>query len=320
MPPDRYEIKAPARLHFGFMDLHGGMGRRFGSIGMALSSPQIHLQATASPHLEVTGEGHEKAQTITEILCRQANANVAIEIKQTISEHQGLGSGTQMALAIGHAIANIHNTGWNSIDIARLSNRGQRSGIGIGAFDRGGFLVDGGKSKDEGIPLITSCLKVPEEWRVILITNTNHDKGLYGAQEKMAFKQLPEFAEKCAAYLSRLVIMGMMPAVMENNFDAFATALTRFQDRIGDYFSAFQEERYASVPLRKILEFLRQRGIQGIGQSSWGPTGFVFRPNQKTAEDLVTQIQAEFSSEFTVKLSIVQANNSGAHIKTSNKP
>ena len=32
----RVTVKAPARLHFGFIDLDGSMGRMFGSIGVAI--------------------------------------------------------------------------------------------------------------------------------------------------------------------------------------------------------------------------------------------------------------------------------------------
>ncbi len=42
---------APARLHLGFLDLNGGLGRRFGSLGLA--PPQ---QAGASHRRSVPNE------------------------------------------------------------------------------------------------------------------------------------------------------------------------------------------------------------------------------------------------------------------------
>ncbi|TXM89098.1 GHMP kinase, partial [Methylobacterium sp. WL122] len=48
-------VHAPARLHFGFLDLHGGLGRRFGSIGLAIDAPAVRLTATAAETLSVTG-------------------------------------------------------------------------------------------------------------------------------------------------------------------------------------------------------------------------------------------------------------------------
>ena len=37
------EVTAPARLHLGFLDLNGGLGRRFGSIGLAVDQPATRL-------------------------------------------------------------------------------------------------------------------------------------------------------------------------------------------------------------------------------------------------------------------------------------
>jgi hypothetical protein len=34
--PDGLALWAPARLHMGFLDLDGGLGRRFGSLGFTL--------------------------------------------------------------------------------------------------------------------------------------------------------------------------------------------------------------------------------------------------------------------------------------------
>src|SRR5207302_1710641 len=39
----RIEVHAPARLHLGFLDLEGGLGRRFGSIGLALDGIATHI-------------------------------------------------------------------------------------------------------------------------------------------------------------------------------------------------------------------------------------------------------------------------------------
>ena len=35
--PVKVTVAVPARLHLGFLDLDGGLGRRFGSIGVAIS-------------------------------------------------------------------------------------------------------------------------------------------------------------------------------------------------------------------------------------------------------------------------------------------
>ncbi len=38
--PGAVRVIAPARLHLGFLDLNGGLGRLFGSIGLAIDTPR----------------------------------------------------------------------------------------------------------------------------------------------------------------------------------------------------------------------------------------------------------------------------------------
>ena len=37
-------VAVAARLHLGFLDLNGGLGRRFGSLGLALDAPETVLE------------------------------------------------------------------------------------------------------------------------------------------------------------------------------------------------------------------------------------------------------------------------------------
>ena len=54
-------IKAPARLHFGFVDLNGSTGRRFGSLGMAIDGFDTCLQVSRSRFVKATGVDRERA-------------------------------------------------------------------------------------------------------------------------------------------------------------------------------------------------------------------------------------------------------------------
>src|SRR2546430_5201863 len=42
-------VEAPARLHFGVLDLRGDLGRRFGGIGAAGSAPALLVEAPPGP-------------------------------------------------------------------------------------------------------------------------------------------------------------------------------------------------------------------------------------------------------------------------------
>ena len=42
-------VAVGARLHLGFLDLNGGLGRRFGSLGLALDGPETVLELSRAP-------------------------------------------------------------------------------------------------------------------------------------------------------------------------------------------------------------------------------------------------------------------------------
>jgi hypothetical protein len=53
--PVAITVKVPARLHLGFLDLNGGLGRRFGGIGLAVSDLGTSLTIQRTKFSEVTG-------------------------------------------------------------------------------------------------------------------------------------------------------------------------------------------------------------------------------------------------------------------------
>ena len=91
-------------------------------------------------------------------------------VERAIPAHAGLGSGTQLGLAVGLGLARLLGRHETAADLATLLDRGARSGIGVGAFTRGGFLVDGGKATDDAAPPpVIARLAFPAPWRLLLI-------------------------------------------------------------------------------------------------------------------------------------------------------
>ena len=299
--------------------MHGGIGRRFGSLGVALAEPAFEIQASLSDTFEVEGEGSGQVRRFAERLFKTQGVKPfgRLKILHAVPRHQGLGSGTQMALSVGHALAGLQNQQSDSRMIASLTGRGRRSGIGIGAFDRGGFLVDGGKSgPDAPPPVITARLEFPEVWRIVLVT-VKDAQGVHGKNEQAFFEDAPFFSGECAGFLSRLLVMGILPALAAGDFTSFADTLTQLQDKIGDYFSGAQQNRYADPRVRRVLEYFRKSGISGTGQSSWGPTGFVVVAGIREAEQLQDLMTREFPEDFGVQLQPAAADNHGAVISTA---
>ncbi len=318
----KIKISTPARLHLGFIDLHGGVGRKFGSVGIALDAPRLDLEIVPAGALDVDGADNARIIRLVEVFDKhyEVESRCNIRIKQTIPAHQGLGSGTQTALAIGQGLASLHGLTLTHNEIAYCLARGRRSGIGIYAFDRGGVLVDAGV-KDDKLPTLIFHHPFPSAWRILLITTKGQD-GLHGAGERRAFERLPQFSKSCAAALSRTVLMKLMPAVVERDFASFAQAVYKLQSTMKDYFSSVQEQKILRFNSVKLLEYLDKQGIKGIGQTSWGPTVFAITENQAQAEALKAGLEDYVRSHDTetevpkdaeeIDFLIVKGNNQGA--------
>jgi len=162
----------------GFIDLSGSLGRHFGSIGVALNEINTRLSVTSGEQLTITGPAAQRAEKCVAMLCQALNVSdkLNITIEAAIPEHVGLGSGTQMSMAIGAALNEFYGLGLTVRDIAAVTDRGLRSGIGIGVFEQGGLVVDGGRGEKTITPPVLSHMDVPEDWRFILVL-TSEAKG-----------------------------------------------------------------------------------------------------------------------------------------------
>ena len=283
--PAAVTIAAPARLHLGFLDLNGGLGRRFGSLGLAIDAFATRLRVSRADEPSVVGAGEvPRARRLLAVLGQAWDLPpVRVEILETIPAHRGLGSGTQLGLALGVGLARLFGRVEGARDVARLIERGARSGIGVGAFTGGGFLLDGGKGMGDHSPPILSRLDFPEAWRVLLVLDDS-EAGLSGQAERSAFATLPPFPAEIAAHLCRLTLMRLLPAVAEADLDAAGPAVAELQRRVGDHFAPAQGGRFTSPAVARVLAWLEAEGIPGVGQSSWGPTGFALLPDAVTAE------------------------------------
>lgn len=315
-------VAAPARLHLGFLDLHGGLGRRFGSLGVSLAEPMTELRLSPATALDVSGCARAKAAQLVARFDRRhgVTTRARIEIARVIPEHRGLGSGTQLALAVGHALNRLHRLGLSSRTLASSLGRGRRSGVGIAAFDEGGVVADGGRGDGDTPPPTIVRLPFPEQWRILLIFDDGEEAGLHGAKEESAFSELPKFSVQCAGFLSRLLIMKLLPAVAEADYPSFAEAISEFQDVVGGYFSAVQGGGCRSRRIGKILDYLKENDIKGIGQSSWGPTAFAVTRDRDAARDLRAMIERRlgddaFFASARVSMLITAGNNRGGDVR-----
>jgi len=298
----------------GFIDMSGALGRHFGSIGVALEEIFTEVTVTAAPQLQVDGAASDRALKTVRQLCLALNVpdQLAVRVESAIPGHIGLGSGTQMALAIGMALNAFYELKLTVRDIAKLADRGMRSGIGIGVFEHGGLVVDGGRGPQTVTPPLLSRMPIPEQWRFILVFD-KRGQGLHGEQEVSAFKQLPPFPRQEAERLCYLLLMQALPALAEQDLAKFGEVVTALQIAVGEHFAPVQGGIFASSQVAEAMAWLQQQGAHAIGQTSWGPTGFCAVEEPRVAEQMLAGLQRQCVSEH-LSFMTVSARNQGAEI------
>lgn len=299
----------------GFIDLSGSLGRHFGSIGVALNEISTCLSVTGAGQLTVNGFASQRAEQCVSMLCAalQVSDRLNITIETAIPEHVGLGSGTQMSLAIGAGLNEFYGLGLTVREIAAVTDRGLRSGIGIGVFEQGGLVVDGGRGAKTVTPPVLVHLDVPEDWRFILVFD-RRGQGLHGQQEIQAFKELPPFPHQEAARLCYLLLMQGLPAVAENDISKFGDVITQLQRSVGEHFSSAQGGIFASPEVASAMRWLQQQGAVAIGQTSWGPTGFCAIEGAELAALITDQARLAFAHLDNLSFVVASARNSSGEV------
>ena len=95
-PPTSVTITTPARLHLGFLDLNGGLGRRFGSIGLAISGLRTQATITRAAQTSVQGPDAERVARYLDVMQQrlQLAGGLHVKVNETVPAHAGLGSGS----------------------------------------------------------------------------------------------------------------------------------------------------------------------------------------------------------------------------------
>lgn len=305
-------VRAPARLHLGFLDLNGGLGRHFGSIGLAVDSHQTHLSLMdkEKPQLPEFNVSLATRNKITKLI-NQFYLSLAphiptdlrlasVNVHSLIPEHAGLGSGTQLALAVGRLLATYHQIDISTAKIAQALDRGKRSGIGISTFDSGGFVVDAGLGPNSLTPVRLFQQTFPFQWRLVMLMDNNH-QGIHGENEIQAFQNLPTFPLQHSQRICHLTLMQLLPALIEQDIELFGNAVSDIQGLIGQHFAPAQGGQYTSKPIATLLDNAKSLGFNGMAQSSWGPTACVFTDSQRQADRLMAELQNIIDTDIQFK-------------------
>jgi len=290
-------VLARARLHFGFLDLSGGArGRRFGGLGLALDAPRLALRVGKAEGLCVEGPQADRIEALAVRVHRhlELRPHLHVVVEQAIPEHVGLGSGTQLALALATAIARQRGIDASVARLCALTGRAQRSGVGFHLFRQGGFVVEGGHATSGPaageVPPLLARHEFPESWRVV-VALPEDTPTVSGEVEEEAFRRLRPAGAATLDRISRLVLTGLLPALVERDLTGFGTALAEVQELVGACFAPVQEGTFHPAATR-LVRALKEGGACGVGQSSWGPAVYAFAADQHEEERVAALARA----------------------------
>lgn len=301
-------VTAGSRLHFGMLSFGQPRERQFGGAGVMISAPVTRLAiresnadrwraatqgggtggVSAASCPNVSGPLADRVAEFVTRLARQAAwwrpAPFQIVVEAVPPAHAGLGSGTQLGLALAMGLA-----AWcdappqSAAALAQAVGRGRRSAVGVHGASLGGLIVEGGKLHDAEISPLVSRISLPDDWRFLLVL-ADHSAGLCGEAEQQAFARLPPVPAEVTAALCRELVCGLAPAAARGDFDRFSESLYRYGRLAGECFAARQGGVYASPEIEQLVMRCRDLGVRGVSQSSWGPTVFALcRDNEQAA-------------------------------------
>lgn len=326
-------IKTPSRIHLTLIDLNGAYSRIDGGVGITTEDPHLVMEAEPEDNdiRVLFKESRLKEDFMDDYRSKIVNAAVKtikslkldpgylIKVLKIYPPHSGLGSGTQLSLAVGKLIAELNGQDISAVEIAQIVGRGGTSGIGVASFDRGGFIVDGGHKKIEKLnflpssaskaspPPITARYDFPDNWKIILVI-PQVERNVFGEKEINIFQEYCPIPLNEVQKLSHILLMNMMPAVVEGDLDAFGSAVNSIQN-VG--FKKI-ELKLQNPFIKDLMDNLRLSGAAGVGMSSFGPTVYAVTDGNtgniiKTAKNLLKDHGGE--------IIVSKAQNNGAIIR-----
>ncbi len=313
------KITAPCRLHLTLIDMNGEIGRVDGGAGLTLSSPNIRITAEEAEGISIEGlqDFADRMKRAAESLLPEGKG-IRINVQEVYPAHVGFGSGTQSSLAAAAAVNELYGLGKSVRELAIAVKRGGTSGIGVTAFEKGGFIVDGGhRFKDKGGFMPSAACPIPPgpvlfredfpEWdMVVAIPN---EKGMHDHEEIDTFKKFCPLPIEEVREISHVVLMQMMPAVIEEDIESFGAAVNHVQ------IVGFNKRENLIWPqfVKDIASFMRSQSY-GAGVSSFGPVVYSFVDNRSEGRQLQAEVQKMLDESVGGTVMLTRAKNSGAEI------
>ena len=302
------QIQANSRLHLGFLNLNCSQEYSYGGIGVSIDKYPTILSISNSNKFTSNLSKKLNNQILKYLKNNNLSSNIKVKCHESPMQHIGLGSGTQLKLSIEELISKFYEIN-NEINIF---NRTYRSGIGFNSYKKGGFIVDCPK-KNLNNNYIIFKNTFPSSWKIILLFDSKK-RGLYGKREKSFFS--PSKSNNLRKQLSDILINEIIPSVLHNDFDIFAKGLTKFQKLNYSFYSSIQKSIYSSIDIAEVIKNISKLFNVGVGQSSWGPTSYIFVNSKKDLADILPVLNETISMYNNLSYDVVSVKNYGRKLTT----
>ena len=302
------QIQANSRLHLGFLNLNCPQQYSYGGIGVSINKYPTILSISKSNKFVSNLSKKLNNQIFKYLKNKNLSMTIKIECHERPTQHIGLGSGTQLKLSIEELVSKYF-----AISDVNIFNRTFRSGIGFNSYKEGGLIIDSPKKNLNNSHIIFKN-KFPRSWKIILLFD-NKKRGLHGKSEKSFFS--PSSSSNVRKKLSDIAINEIIPSVLYRDFDTFAKGLTKFQKLNYSFYPSIQKSMYLSIDIAKVIKDISKLFTVGVGQSSWGPTSYIFVNSQKDLKDIIPVLNQTISMYNNLSYDVVSVNNSGRKLTTT---
>ena len=289
------KLSVPAHLHAGNPDLTGDLGRLYGTLGFTIDYPKTLVTLRPSNEIIVKGKDSLNSEKYARTFLKQFNIDGGAEIivEDSIPINLGMGSQTALALAIGKGLSVIYGIDNVSVeDMALKLGRGTVTALGTYGFKFGGIILDGGFKthlKGKMVPPLIFRQDIPENWFfVVCIPKSPIPKILkIKDNEDEVLNNLKPMKKEISSELSRILLMQILPSFVEKDLVAFGKALTKFNGRLGGFWSDFQEDAiYCDPIVENGIKLMINNGAPGGCQTCWGPTFYTIVDGESKAKSL----------------------------------
>ncbi len=291
-------ITTGTRLHFGLLRT----AAPFGGVGVMIDHPQTEIVIRPAESFQCPQEVSDRvvgiAQRIGQATRRIAECEphelpgCAVEVVKRADPHSGLGSGTQLAMAVAEGLAGFCRLLLSPEELAcRIAGRGERSAVGVHGYFQGGLIYEDADDPGE-LNAVKQRVAIADPWCVALFRPSTPPAQVSGRLEQTHFRTLEKTTATKRQQLAAIINEQLMPAAANRDFVDFADAVQRYNHESGLLFQSVQGGPYNGSAVSELVQLLIECGAVGVGQSSWGPTVFAWFENTAAAAAFQNQLPA----------------------------